>query len=603
MKKAPLKYNLFTLLAYKCKLNFFDFVLWGLIIILSGFINPLSLLFKQNFIDGAINSYNTNSGFKQMVSYIIPILCIYFYYFINTPIKELLNNKIERKLRENLTFDMNSKKSRIKYEYIENSKASNLIDRVLNEPEKRILEYYQSIFTLVAGFVSITGTIIIISMVDWWICICLLLVALPSYYLAYNGGKKEYSSTKDISEIKRYCDYLAGIPLERENAHERELFGFVDYINKQWEYNLRFYKKKLLDTQLKVQTIITTSGVASNIFIGLVFFLLLIPLKQKVITIGFYISASATLLYMNNYISKDIIGTIKQLTKDKLFFSEINSFYQMEETPDVFENKIEPRSFETIEFKNVYFKYPGSEEYILKDFNLTIHSGLHYAIVGYNGAGKSTLIKILLGLYKVDAGDVLINNISINKMKQSEINGFFSVVFQDFAKYYVSIRDNIAIGNMNKFNNDIKIFEASNMGGSNEFVSKLDNKFDTVLGKIYEGGIDISGGQWQKIAYSRSFMSSAPVKILDEPTASLDPISESKLYREYAALSKKQTTIFITHRLASTSLADKIVVINNCTVEEMGNHEELIKMDRLYSKMFETQKKWYSEEYNMNEYY
>ena len=601
IKVKSIKFNVISLVYYVFRCNVFVFTLWMLILIASGLVIPLNILFKQQFIDSSINAYNNKLPFMSIQPYLIPIILVYLFNFLKDPLKELFYKRIYLKIRANLLLEMNKKKSKLNYEYIENSDASDLIDRVMTEPEKRVLEFCQRIFLLIAGLINISGTVVIIFKAGLWIGVFLLIVALPSYYLAYKGGIKEYKSIEDISDIKRKSDYLAGIPLQRESAHERKMFGFTDYINNLWEENVTTYKTKLLDMQLKVQLMITTSGIASNVFMGLVFLLFLLPLKNDVITIGYYVSVTTSLITLNRYVSNNMVKTIKSLILDKKYFSEVNKFYAMDETAGVFNLNANPESFESIEFKDVFFKYHGTEDYVLKGFSVKIKNGLHYAIVGSNGAGKTTLIKLMLGLYKINAGDILFNGISINDLSQSEINGYFSVIYQDYAKYFISIRDNIALGNIENYHNNEKIIEASKVCSTNIFVENMKDKYETILGKIYSEGIDISGGQWQKLAIARSFMSPSPVKILDEPTAALDPISESRLYNEYSNLSKNKTTVFITHRLASTKLADKIIVVDDGKVVESGNHEELVAADGFYARMFNSQKKWFSEEESADE--
>ena len=250
----------------------------------------------------------------------------------------------------------------------------------------------------------------------------------------------------------------------------------------------------------------------------------------------------------------------------------------------------------TLEFKSVSFKYPGTENYILKDISFLIEEGKHYSVVGANGSGKTTITKLITGLYDEFEGEILINNKSIREYKQSELKELSSVVYQDFAKYAIKFKDNIALGNVSTLNEKVneKYIETSiDILDLNDLVKKFPNGLNTILGKIKDNGVDISCGQWQRLAMARSIISPASLRILDEPTAALDPISESQVYEQFNEISKGNTTIFISHRLGSTKLANEILVIGDGTIVESGSHDKLMKKNGLYAKMYESQRSWY----------
>ena len=223
---------------------------------------------------------------------------------------------------------------------------------------------------------------------------------------------------------------------------------------------------------------------------------------------------------------------------------------------------------------------------------MKLYNGKHYAFVGVNGAGKTTITKLLTGMYDDFEGKILIDGKSIREFTTSELKGLFSVVYQDFAKYYISLKENIGLGNVHGVS-DEEITEALESIGLAELVEELPNGLDTPLGKIKEGSVDISGGQWQRIAIARTIANKAPVHILDEPTAALDPIAESNIYSIFSKISRGKWTIFITHRLSAARLADEIFVIADGRVCEKGSHSELMEKQGVYAEMFEAQRSWY----------
>lgn len=228
----------------------------------------------------------------------------------------------------------------------------------------------------------------------------------------------------------------------------------------------------------------------------------------------------------------------------------------------------------------------------MKNFNLRLEKDLHYAFVGINGAGKTTVTKLLTGLYDNYEGEILLNGRELRTYSQAELKALFAVVYQDFAKYYIPLKDNIALGNVLNFN-DQEVQQVASIIGLDEEVKDLPMGYDTPLGKIIEGGVDLSGGQWQKVAIARALYNPAQIRILDEPTAALDPVAESNIYEMFGRISKGKSTIFITHRLGAAKLADQIIVIDDGQVKEQGTHDELLKLGGIYAEMFEDQRSWY----------
>ena len=248
----------------------------------------------------------------------------------------------------------------------------------------------------------------------------------------------------------------------------------------------------------------------------------------------------------------------------------------------------------TIEFIHVGFRYPRTERFVLRDINLTIQSGEHLSIVGLNGAGKTTLVKLLCRLYDVTEGEIRIDGINIKEYKEEEYRRLFAVVFQDFKLFAFSLRENITFGEQAE---DEEIEEIFRLTGFYEDANKLDEGLDTILYKSFdEHGTELSGGQQQKTAISRALYRNAPIVILDEPTAALDPIAEYDIYRQFHTLVGGKTAIYISHRLSSCKFCDHIAVFGGDTMKEYGTHEELVRIPGgIYATMFAAQAQYYVE--------
>ena len=290
--------------------------------------------------------------------------------------------------------------------------------------------------------------------------------------------------------------------------------------------------------------------------------------------LSFYSSIAARNKYLDKYF--DFLSTKKV----------INSPTNPKSLPD---SPIPP----LIEFKNVSFKYPATERYILKDFNLTISSGEKVALVGENGAGKTTLIKLLLRFYDATEGEVLINGVNIKDLDLSAWHKLVGALFQDFIKYQFTFKENIYFGDLTKKHTEYLLKEAIEKSGADKYLETLPGSYNQVVGKMFDGGIDLSGGQWQKLALARAFFRNAPILVLDEPTSAIDAKAEFEIFQKVQSLQKDKTVIIISHRFSTVRNADRILVLESGKVIEQGNHSYLMKKNGLYAELFNIQAQGY----------
>lgn len=246
-----------------------------------------------------------------------------------------------------------------------------------------------------------------------------------------------------------------------------------------------------------------------------------------------------------------------------------------------------------LEFKKIAFKYPDSERYILKDFNLVINSGEKIALVGENGAGKSTLIKLILRFYDPTEGEVLINGVNIKDLDLNEWHKRIGALFQDFIRYQFTFKENVIFGDLSKKDDLKAIQEAIKKSGADNYLEDLPKGLDQIVGKTFEEGVDLSGGQWQKLALARAFFRDAPILILDEPTAAIDAKAEYEIFERVQKLQKDKTVIIISHRFSTVRNADRILVLDEGKIVEEGNHKTLMKKKGIYEELFNIQAKGY----------
>ena len=311
----------------------------------------------------------------------------------------------------------------------------------------------------------------------------------------------------------------------------------------------------------------------------------------KAITVGDFsmcVSAAGT-LYWSLY---GIVDGVQSVVQKCAYAHRYIEFLQFPEAMKKGTKSVK-QGEHTIEFRHVSFKYPRTEKLVLNDINLTIKSGEHLSIVGLNGAGKTTFIKLLCRLYDATSGEILVDGVNIKEYSDEEYRKLFAVVFQDFELFAFSLRENIAFGERA---DESEIERVLKLAGLWEDVQKLPNGLDTMIYKSFdENGTDLSGGQRQKTAIARALYRNAPVVILDEPTAALDPVAEYEVYRQFNSLVGGKTAVYISHRLSSCKFCDRIVVFADDTIRESGTHDELAAIDGgIYAKMFAEQAKYYT---------
>lgn len=312
---------------------------------------------------------------------------------------------------------------------------------------------------------------------------------------------------------------------------------------------------------------------------------------KHIITIGDFsmcLSAASTFTECCNNTVRDMQEIIKRV-------NYANEFLKFKDFPIAISKgtkPVEARTDHIIEFKDVSFKYPRGDKYILKHVNITIPAGQHLAVVGLNGAGKTTFIKLLCRLYDVTDGEILVDGTNIKEYTEDEYRKLFGVLFQDFKIFAFSVRENISF---DPDTPDERIDEVLKLAGLYDDVQKMPNKNNTNLSKSFDKkGTDFSGGQKQKTAIARTLFKNAPIVILDEPTAALDPIAEAEIYEDFNKMVGGKTAIYISHRLSSCKFCDKIAVFDEGVLKEYGTHEELMKMEGgVYNQMFTTQAKQY----------
>ena len=590
------KYGFADMFMLSFKISPFHTVLNVLSTIVSSLMPTFTIFVTASFIDTALAIFNGTAQRSDINLPIAMLMGITLYGIIIGVIFSFINSRKNIYFRKRVSPEILEKRAQLEYKYMEDPKMLDLINRVCGNIEGIIMEMLGRVLDIVNIIVFSGGILVTLFTQVWWVSIAITLTAVPILFIAAKAGKKSYEADKEMTKIDRRVWYLSNVMTDRGAVGERALFNYTEHLNEQYMEKFNFARKFRLKVSRNNFIKNKMGGIICTIFSVAVMFALLGPVVSGEIEYGMFIALMGATFALAARFSWGINWTISDIAHKMEYLKELTEFVHLEtiDNADVLPEK--DMTFNEIKFVNVSFKYPGTEKLILNKVNFNIENGKHYSFVGVNGAGKTTVTKLLTGLYNEYEGEILIDGTELKQFTQAQLKGLCSVIYQDFAGYSISMRENIALGNTNDMQNNEKIEEAVKLADLTDAVEKLKDGLDTPLGKIKEDGVDLSGGEWQRVAIARSIVNPAPLRILDEPTAALDPISESELYKNFEQISRGMTTIFISHRLGSTKLAETIYVLDEGQITESGSHEQLMKENGMYAKMFESQAAWYSNE-------
>lgn len=546
------------------------------------------------FVDTAIAILDSQQPYDSIYLPIILMMLTLGIFTTIGAVIQLIASRISLSLERKLKPAVVEKNAALEFKHIENADSWELISRVVRDPGKSVIDGFTAYISFIQIAISIASVLLLIVTKVWWASLSILAFSIPMFWLSIHAGKKTYQAGREAEKFNRRTDYLGEVLTGRDAVEERTLFGYGDEVNKRWhqQYESGF----ILVFKAVLKKYILTKG--SSIVLALIGLLIALTLIRPVInghlSPGMFMGLVNAVFSMIQQLGWQMSSALENISKAGEYMKDFTEFASLSEAPGSSDSPdTDPIAFESLEFRNVRFKYPSGNRYILDGLSFTLSAGLQYAFVGKNGAGKTTIIKLITGLYNEYEGEIFLNGKELREYPASALKALFSVVYQDFAKYYIALKDSIILGDVAGTDTIERVSESARQAGLNDTIDSLNDGLNTPLGKILEGGQDLSGGQWQRVAIARSLISRAPVKMLDEPTAALDPISESRLYEEFKSMMRGKTTVFISHRLGSTKLADEILVIDNGRIVERGKHRELIQVNGQYCEMFEAQRRWY----------
>lgn len=448
----------------------------------------------------------------------------------------------------------------------------------------------QSIGRLIQQVITAASLSVSIILFSPWLLLLLILGVIPAFlgesHFAFLGYAKNFRQTP----IRRQLDYLRVLGGSREAAKEIKLFRLKQFLierftslsNEIYDQNLRLARQRLIGGGLL--SMIGTAGYYAA------YVVVVWRTINGQLTIGELTFLSGAIVQASGNIQQ-IFSTLASIADQALFLTDLLAFFGMRPTIRSNPNALPaPRPMvRGFEFRNVSFRYPGSSRLVLDGLNFQLTPGERVALVGENGQGKTTLVKLMCRLYDPVEGQILLDGIDLREYDLEDLYGEIGVIFQDFMRYEMTARENIAVGRIEDLLRLKSLQVAAEKSMADSVIQRLPLSYEQMLGRRFEGGVDLSGGEWQKLALARAYLRDAQLLILDEPTAALDARSEFEVFNRFAELTCGKTALFISHRFSTVRMADRVVVLENGKISEDGTHDELTTRGGRYAEMFELQ--------------
>jgi ATP-binding cassette subfamily B protein len=451
----------------------------------------------------------------------------------------------------------------------------------------QVLSQFQDIITVL----FLAGALIAFNP---WLIVMLLFAVIPSFLGETHFNERTYSLSRSWTPERRELDYLRFIGASDQTAKEVKIFGLSGFLAER--FGSLADKYYLANRKLAISRAIWGTGLSS---IGVIayygaYIFIIIETVAGILTLGDLTFLAGSFKRMRDMMQM-IMRRFSSIADSAMYLQDLFDFLELEPNiKSLPEAKAIPKVIQKgFTFENVGFKYHGSETWVLRNLSFHLEAGEKLALVGENGAGKTTLVKLLARLYEPAEGRILLDGVDIKSYGLEEYRNAIGVIFQDFVRFQMKVNDNIAVGQIDEIDNEAKIEMSAQKSLASQVVDKLPDGFNQVLGKRFNNGVELSGGEWQKVALARAYMRDAQLLILDEPTSALDARAEHEVFLRFSELIEGKSAVLISHRFSTVRMADRILFLENGQLLELGSHEELIAKDGKYAELFHLQAQGY----------
>ena len=565
--------------------------LWGcmklLNSVLTAIIVPVNTVLLQRIVNDILILLQENRCHFILNTHLVILIAGVFSEVLLTGVDRYVEIRFDMQITDRLEKEIVRKYRKLDYSCYEDPQTYDSISRISQNPGEKIRMIFWKLCEMVRIIILLIGYLLIFQQASPLLVGIFLLFFPPMLYENYKAGCLWYDlysrQTADERKIAYYERLLTG----KTSLAELKIYQATDYIEKLWKKQSSKLRKEKEETLIRVEkALLRKSTFAALWYLCSGGFLLYGVITGR-ISVSMFLVLFQTILNIVDTVN-GLLETFGNFSREIQEMSYLHSFFALKNIPE--RKGCIDRTVRRIRFEHVCFSYPNAGTETLHDISFELDLSKSTAIVGENGSGKTTIIKLLCGLYQPTSGRILFDEYDIRNLNNGEIGKAIKVVFQDFFQYELTIRENIGFGNLARISHDLELQEVLDAVHLEE-LKKLE--LDTSLGKLEHEGIDLSRGQWQRLAVGRIFLNDTGYAVLDEPTASVDPVSEYNMYQLFYLLLRSRGSLMISHRLASAKMADHILVLKNGTIAEQGNHTELMKNQELYHELFCRQAEWY----------
>lgn len=564
-----------------------------LVNILSGVLTSLNMIIWKNIIDAVQKAIN--SGVYDVVLYwLLAFGLLEWFLNVLSEVGQYFKNILASSANKYITQKVLDKTRKIGIVNYSDASIHDKIKKVNEESTMRVMNLLYSTESLIKAISVFVSTVIILIKFNPPIMIITLITSVPMLVISMKVAAKQFEIYNKRFESMRFIDYIKSMLTKHENIKEIKIYGVTDYFI---SFIDKLYEKYIIEDK-KNRKRFSINIIKGKSIESIVIYTIKVIVCLKIIALN--LTVGDFTLYINSIDNfkgaiSNILSVITSIFENGLYVNNFLELINMEEDVDQSKDKIFDGNFQKIILQDVWFKYPGSDNYILKGINMEIECGKTYALVGLNGSGKTTILKLLLRLYKPDKGEIYIDDYNLSDIDTTSYYKYIAAVFQDFIKYPLTFRQNIGLGDSERMDIDVEIIEAANKSGIYTYIKTLPDNIDTKLKMDWSNATELSLGQWQKLAISRAFFKKSQIIVLDEPTASLDPVAELDISSKIKELTEGKTCVLIAHRFSTVKMVDRIYVLKGGKIEEYGSHSELLAKEGEYARLYNMQAQGYFE--------
>ncbi len=533
-------------------------------------------------------------GLQRVLPYVLLELGLVVLSSLVGQFRSLSDRVLQYKLTNHVNSLIMEKAISLDLQFFEDPQFYDNLQNARRQSDSSAISIVNAILQIIQQVITLASVLVLLVRFSPLLAIVVFVAAIPSFLSQSQYAEMAFRAVTRRAKEARLLNYLEQLLTGNDTFKEVKMFGLGKPLLERYrQLFINFFNEDIAIARKK-----SLAGLGWGLLSSLAYY------GSYVWVILRTIAGAATLGDMTMFLSifrqsqqsiTSLLGNFNNLYESNLYLDNLLDYLKI--TPVLVNPKdglMAPSPIEQgIRFQNVSFKYPGSDVFVLKNINLFIPPGESIALVGLNGAGKTTLVKLFTRLYDPTEGEILLDGHDLREYDLASLHQRFGVIFQDFVRYQFSVRENIGFGQVDELENLAKIKDAAERGGADQVIEGMPNGYETILGRRWEKGLELSGGQWQKIALARAFMRNAEALILDEPTSALDAEAEYEIFKRFRELMSGRIAVLISHRFSTVRMADRIVVLSDGRIVELGSHAELMARGGPYSRLFELQAEGY----------